>query len=282
MSTYRRIHVIGKDQHARTPACLVEFAKRILGSDRLHDPCPENPTEDGLLAPWKQFNFVNPPFVAAKAWLTKGLSEFREHGRVSAFLLPARTHTRYFNELVFTQFCKLIFFQFPIRFVGYKSAFPLPLCLIVVGQRNIRVPRSMSVPYAHSYCGSGNVHSDVFPMLRDRYGPFDVEMLDSKDPRGLSARLGARNLICAMADPAEHLRQVSQRPARTLTVIMVQSRFEGGYFRDIVVQHADHILFLGPSLTFDSTWKSYVGSVAVVFGASRRRPTRRCYFVKSI
>jgi hypothetical protein len=285
MSAFRAVQLSKKDQHARTPAAILDYVRSITGARRLHDPCPANPKEDGLVSDWSGVNFVNPPFEQARTWLEKGLSEFRKHGRRSVFLLPARTHTRYFADLVFPECSALVFVQSPVFFEGYRTPFPTPLCLIAFGDCTIRgtVPR---LPYGHVYCGAGDVYEDVFPKLRKMYmgdenRHFPEEHLNSKDPSFL-AKATRPQLVCAMGRPGDHLREIAKRHEEQpgfYTVVLVQARFDAGYFKKHVVPHAKHLLFIGPSLTFDRQWRSYIGSVAVCFGDCPLAFSNTCRFV---
>ena len=47
------------------------------------DPCPINPTFDGLNIEWKDRNFVNPPYSQLLAWVHKAIEE-RAKGKGTA------------------------------------------------------------------------------------------------------------------------------------------------------------------------------------------------------
>jgi hypothetical protein len=63
------------------------------------DPCPMNPVFDGLVVEWGKMNFCNPPFNEMKKWLLKIVEE-QEKGRSTVLIMPARTYTGYFHDLV--------------------------------------------------------------------------------------------------------------------------------------------------------------------------------------
>lgn len=64
------------------------------------DPCPTNPTENGIFCDWGKSNFVNPPYgKAIIGWLQKAILE-KKKGNTSVFLLPARTDTVWFHDFV--------------------------------------------------------------------------------------------------------------------------------------------------------------------------------------
>ena len=66
------------------------------------DPCPGYPPSfDGLQIEWGTINFVNPPYSGNNIyrWLQKGIKESKK-GKTSIFLLPSRTGTAWFHDLV--------------------------------------------------------------------------------------------------------------------------------------------------------------------------------------
>lgn len=87
-----------RDQFAQTPASLLNALESRYGAFDF-DPCPVNPTFDGLQIEWGQFNYVNPPFNNMKAWISKSICEWRK-GKGVILLMPIRIHTAYFLDLV--------------------------------------------------------------------------------------------------------------------------------------------------------------------------------------
>lgn len=73
------------------------------------DPCPLHADFDGLNIPWKNLNFVNPPYSEIDKWVDKALLE-NEKGNYIVMLLPVRTDTKWFKKLsdfgVFIHFIK--------------------------------------------------------------------------------------------------------------------------------------------------------------------------------
>jgi hypothetical protein len=73
--------------HWRTPDYILEavrnfylnyYEDNLLEPDeafKIFDPCPPNPTFNGLEVEWGELNFINPPFSQYKQWATKGLNE---------------------------------------------------------------------------------------------------------------------------------------------------------------------------------------------------------------
>lgn len=122
-----------RKQEVRTPRLFYENLDKVVHFD--FDPCPIDPTFDGLKVDWGERNFVNPPFHFVKDWVVKG-SEEAARGKYCVFLIPFRPHTRYFQECVFHypndqiehQF---IFIHGYMRFEGFGSTFP-GACFILV------------------------------------------------------------------------------------------------------------------------------------------------------
>lgn len=93
------------------------------------DPCPENPLFDGLAIEWASKNFVNPPYNEIDKWIDKGLRE-REKGKISIFLIPARTDTKWFRKL-FEANCYFSLIQGRLKFSESKSA-PFPSMFVTM------------------------------------------------------------------------------------------------------------------------------------------------------
>ena|ERR1700739_4110893 len=60
------------------------------------DPCPQNPTFDGLSIPWHGNVFCNPPYSEIETWIHKALRE-RERVESCVMLLPNWTDRKWFT-----------------------------------------------------------------------------------------------------------------------------------------------------------------------------------------
>lgn len=80
----------------QTPSWLLEFIKRFFGE--FFDPCPHNPTFDGLHIGWNDLNYVNPPYSQKEVWIRKAIHE-SERGKKVILLLPVDTTTDWFLRL---------------------------------------------------------------------------------------------------------------------------------------------------------------------------------------
>ena len=75
--------------------------------------------------------FLNPPYGrGVERWIAKVLRE-KEHGVMTVCLLPARTDTRWFHDLLHAG-AEIRFMKGRIKFVGAKDAAPFPSCVVVV------------------------------------------------------------------------------------------------------------------------------------------------------
>ena len=100
------------------------------------DPCPHNPTFDGLNVSWGSSNYINPPYNRAiRDWLLKALKE----NKLSVFLLPARTDTRWMHDIVLPYADKIIFIKGRLKFKGALNSAPFPSMIVIFRQKDIPV-----------------------------------------------------------------------------------------------------------------------------------------------
>lgn len=139
-----------------TPRWLLDGVIAAVGMPIALDPCttPENPVGarryispgpapaagwplghlacDGLAESWAVWSmgclvYVNPPYDALAAWLEKCVAEATQGARIVA-LVPWRSQRTWFCSAAKTAAWVATLAPFP--FVGHRSAFPAPLCLI--------------------------------------------------------------------------------------------------------------------------------------------------------
>ena len=103
------------------------------------DPCPlnDNPDFNGLNMDWKKSNFVNPPYSKLKTtkksglgWIEKGHIEAQK-GNLSVFLIPARTDTTWFHEIILENNYEVRFLKGRLKFGDSKSSAPFPSMLVI-------------------------------------------------------------------------------------------------------------------------------------------------------
>lgn len=94
------------------------------------DPCPHNPSFDGLSIEWGKSNFVNPPYGRKiGAWLEKG---YRESlcGKVVVFLIPSRTDTKWWHTYVMKA-SEIRYIKGRLKFKGATNSAPFPSCIVI-------------------------------------------------------------------------------------------------------------------------------------------------------
>ena len=94
------------------------------------DPCPTNPTFDGLNIEWGSCNFVNPPYGREiSKWIKKGYEEWQK-GKTVVFLIPSRTCSAYWHDYIMKA-TEIRFIRGRLRFEGAKYNAPFPSAIIV-------------------------------------------------------------------------------------------------------------------------------------------------------
>src|ERR1700759_4540239 len=140
-----------RPQDILTPQVVVDFLEALWDLPIAMDPCasrdprsivrtsstvdvfedPNNPLGGGLLIPWPDCTYVNPPFKHLKHWLAKaGIEAGSDNAPGIAMLAPTRGHREWWHEARDT--CSVaIELHAKFTFVGYDQAFPAPLSLLL-------------------------------------------------------------------------------------------------------------------------------------------------------
>jgi hypothetical protein len=112
----------------RTPKEVYDLLNAEFNFD--FDPCPPNPTFDGLSVAWGQRNFINPPYGKETIkWLRKGYEEHSK-GRLCVFLVASRTDTAWWHDYVLKA-DEIRFIQGRLKFDGGKGSAPFPSAIVV-------------------------------------------------------------------------------------------------------------------------------------------------------
>lgn len=307
--TFTSVHTRGFNQNAETPDKVINIIAHLLGTRDWFDPCPASPTEDGLLSQWNTINYVNPPFRDAKEWILKAISEQNARNSRSLFLIPARTCTAYFYDLIFKHAHTIIFMLNRIRFKGYKRLFGVPLMLFLISNSDAEADalflketwNVFHIPCSVLWCGFGKINTEVLPRMREFYlgnrdTAFDTEVIMSDDPSKLRL-CGSTHLIIVMSKPIEHMEKINtyytkhrnrNRKQPTMTVVVFATRFNDSFFRKHVINNAKHVLFIRPLIKFNA-FRSFIGSCAVTFTSSassassawhyQTQHSRKCLFI---
>lgn len=93
------------------------------------DPCPLNPSFDGLNIEWGARNFVNPPYSQLKAWVKKAYEESLK-GKLVVMLLPSRTDTIAFHKYIY-KIAEIEFIKGRLKFGGCENPAPFPSMIVV-------------------------------------------------------------------------------------------------------------------------------------------------------
>jgi len=92
-----------------------------------YDPCPLFCETDGLAVSWANKRvFCNPPYSDIPAFLAK-----RNEAEVSVFLLPSRTGTKWFHDVVLPFALEIRFLRGRLRFGGSKINAPFDSVIVV-------------------------------------------------------------------------------------------------------------------------------------------------------
>jgi DNA N-6-adenine-methyltransferase (Dam) len=95
------------------------------------DPCPiSGPSLDGLAPSCVWTNrrvYCNPPYGDVSAWLIRG-----RQAALAVFLLPARTDTLWFHELVLPYAAEIRFIRGRLKFGEAKKGAPFPSMLVIM------------------------------------------------------------------------------------------------------------------------------------------------------
>ncbi len=125
----RLLHGSKDDDKPTPPELLYELHQEFCFD---HDPCPLGGIEfmNGLEEEWGMSNFVNPPYSDISSWIKKGIKEMFK-GKLSIFLITARTNTKYWKDYVFPYACEIRYLQRGVKFGNYRISFPIPLVIVV-------------------------------------------------------------------------------------------------------------------------------------------------------
>jgi len=126
------VHFSSQRLDWQTPKSVYDTLDREFNFD--FDPCPHNPTFDGLNIPWGQSNFVNPPYGREVGkWLKKGYKESLL-GKTVVFLIPSRTDTRWWHD-----YCmkadEIRFIKGRLKFGDAVNSAPFPSAIVVFNNK---------------------------------------------------------------------------------------------------------------------------------------------------
>lgn len=85
------------------------------------DPCPINPSFNGLSIEWGERNYINPPYSRKlkEAFIKKAFEESKK-GKLCVMLLPVSTSTKIFHEVIYPN-AEIRFLKGRVRFKGINT-----------------------------------------------------------------------------------------------------------------------------------------------------------------
>jgi hypothetical protein len=123
------VHFMAVRETWRTPKAVFQTLDAEFNFD--FDPCPPNPTFNGLEISWGHSNFVNPPYGnQIGLWLKKAFEERRQN-KLSVFLIPSRTDTRWWHEYCMNA-NEIRFIKGRLKFDDQPNPAPFPSAIIVI------------------------------------------------------------------------------------------------------------------------------------------------------
>jgi site-specific DNA-methyltransferase (adenine-specific) len=112
----------------RTPQAVYDALNDEFAFD--FDPCPPDPTFDGLTIEWGRSNFVNPPYGRElPKWVSKAHAEAAK-GKTVVMLIPSRTDTRWWHDHAMTA-NEIRYIKGRLRFQGARHNAPFPSCVVI-------------------------------------------------------------------------------------------------------------------------------------------------------
>lgn len=114
-----------------TPREVFDALNEEFGFD--FDPCPLDGIVDGtspLFSKWSDKRvFCNPPYGPA----LRGFLERAQEAKLAVYLLPARTDTRWFHEIVLPLAKEIRFIKGRLKFGDAVNSAPFPSMVVVFG-----------------------------------------------------------------------------------------------------------------------------------------------------
>lgn len=111
-----------------TPEGVYEQLNREFAFD--FDPCPLGGSDNGLatlFCPWdKKRVYINPPYANIRPWLERW-----KEAEIAVYLIPSRTDTRWFLDIVLPFAREIRFIRGRLRFNGAKNSAPFPSMIVV-------------------------------------------------------------------------------------------------------------------------------------------------------
>ena len=115
-------------QDGKTPTDLYEQLDQEFHFD--FDPCPPDADFNGLEIEFKKRNFINPPYDQQKLWVKKAYEESLKN-KICVLLLPVRTDTKIFHEIILPFAKEIRFIKGRLKFEQYNNSAPFGSMIVV-------------------------------------------------------------------------------------------------------------------------------------------------------
>ena len=129
-----------KSQVYITPDRVWEIIKKTWGYDKeeFFDPCPVNPQFNGLSIPWKELNYVNPPYAKKllEQFVVKAIASAVFSKKTSIMLLPSKTDQQWFHNITERNY-EIKWIQGRLKFKNAEYGATIPIFLVKIDPQGL-------------------------------------------------------------------------------------------------------------------------------------------------
>lgn len=123
-----KVHFSSQRFDWKTPKAVYQILDSEFNFN--HDPCPTNPTHDGLKNDWGRRNYVNPPYGREIGkWCKKAYEEWQK-GKLVVMLIPSRTDTKWWHDYIM-KVDEIRFIKGRLNFDDSGNPAPFPSAVII-------------------------------------------------------------------------------------------------------------------------------------------------------
>lgn len=293
MNAHKLSMLKGVDQFARTPDVVRSVLLQMFAHKEkvFFDPCPANPTFDGLSIRWKALNFVNPPFDSISAWLEHAVAQ--QERCDSVFLVPFRAETRYFGDSVVGHASCVIVWINRMVFHPYELPLSTTMATYCIGRRRPKPVTGLRMIKVHARAWDlkteGILNAEIYdrvlvPSVAEHVGKISAYnkcfvhhgslKLASSGVTFVGATMNYNQLYNVVITHCE------KHPDATV-LVLGRTSFNVRYMAR-VLQKTRLMLLIKPLLALGGFRASYMGSALLMFGKKLKvsvgRPIKNTYF----
>ena len=120
-----------ENHHTRTPKAFFDKLDKEFNFDL--DGSPNHSLINMLSKSWYGSVYVNPPYNDQDAFIKKALNEINKGNcKRVVFLIPARTDTKRFHEMILPNAKEIRFIKGRLKFEGCDNSAPFPSMIVVL------------------------------------------------------------------------------------------------------------------------------------------------------